>query len=341
MPILPTFSDSLENMSLETVSVSPGQSAWNEDAERFASTFRYAATGMALVSRGGLFLKANPAFTELIGYSEAELRTADFQSLTHPDDLEADLAFMHQLLDGIIDSCRFEKRYIHKAGHTVWVLLSSSLIRDSHGKALYFISQVQDLSAQKKAEAKLLQSEQKLNDATHELELANQALEKVAHHDALTGLRNRRSFEERLKEEVARSRRTKVGFSLVLLDVDNFKKVNENHGHATGDEVLVQLSRLLEKTLRCVDIISRYEGEGFALILPSTLALGGYRAAERCLDAIANYPWNHGSVSASCGVATWEDEDEQTLLVRADVALHRAKEAGGDKVFHSQFETGK
>jgi diguanylate cyclase (GGDEF)-like protein/PAS domain S-box-containing protein len=311
----------------------------NEDTQRLVAAFELAPIGMSLVSKGGQFLRVNRAFSALIGYSEAELVALDFQTLTHPDDLEADLKLTHQLLDGEMESFQMEKRYLHREGHWIWALLSTSLVSDDQGKPLYFISQIQDISVQRQAEDALQAAKQQLKDANHELALANQELLKLAHDDGLTGLKNRRSFDERLREEVARSRRTKVGFSLVLLDIDHFKNINDNWGHTTGDEVLRQLARLLTETLRVVDIIARYGGEEFAIILPSTGSLGSYRAAERCRESIANYAWSHGPVTASCGVATWNDEDEQTLLVRADLALYSAKQSGRNRVQHAQFQT--
>jgi PAS domain S-box-containing protein len=120
--------------------------------ERFRSAFENAAIGMALVAPDGRWLRVNRAFCRLVGYSEEELLRSDFQSITHPDDLEMDLSRSRQLLAGEIDTFQLEKRYLHKQGQAVWVVLSVSLMRDSRGQPLYFITEVQDITARLRAE---------------------------------------------------------------------------------------------------------------------------------------------------------------------------------------------
>lgn len=122
--------------------------------ERFRKAFEFSAIGMALVSADGHWLKVNKQLCNITGYSEEELLTKTFQEITHPDDLEIDLQQARELLDGTIDHYRMEKRYIHKNGSVVWILLSGSLVRDN-GKPLYFVSQVEDISQRKKYEADL------------------------------------------------------------------------------------------------------------------------------------------------------------------------------------------
>ena len=131
------------------------EEALRESQERFQSAFKYAAIGMALVALDGRWLKVNRALCEIVGYSEAELRATDFQTITHPDDLDADLGYVRQLLAGAIVSYDLEKRYYHNRGHVVFVLLSVSLVRDAAGNALYFVSQIQDISQRKQAQAEL------------------------------------------------------------------------------------------------------------------------------------------------------------------------------------------
>src|SRR5262249_2737677 len=123
-----------------------------ESEERFRSAFDHATIGMALVAPDGRLLQVNRSVCELFGYSEQELLATDFQSLTHTDDLDGNLTYSHQILAGEIRSFQMEKRYIHKRGHTVWALLSVSLLRDADGQPLYFISQIQDITKQKQAE---------------------------------------------------------------------------------------------------------------------------------------------------------------------------------------------
>jgi PAS domain S-box-containing protein len=125
--------------------------------EQFRATFQYAAIGMALVSLEGQWLKVNQAVCGILGYSESELAAKTFQDITHPDDLKIHLNHSRQLVAGEVESYQMEKRYFHKHGHTIWALLSVSLVRDQQGQPLHFISQIQDITARKQAEEKLAQ----------------------------------------------------------------------------------------------------------------------------------------------------------------------------------------
>jgi PAS domain S-box-containing protein len=134
-----------------------------ESEERFGSVFEFAAIGMAIVSPEGRWLRVNQAICGIVGYSAEELRQADFQSITHPDDLIVDLNFVREMLQGTRSHYGMEKRYIHKAGHSIWTMLSVSLVRDEHGAPQYFISQIQDISERRRLEqslGELMSSEQ-------------------------------------------------------------------------------------------------------------------------------------------------------------------------------------
>lgn len=128
---------------------------------RFKGAFQYSAIGMAMVSPEGNWLKVNDALCKMLGYSEEELLTKTFQDITHPDDMEADINFVRQMLTGQINTYTMEKRYFHKQGHIVWILLAVSLVRDASNTPLYFISQVEDITKRKNAEKALLESEQR------------------------------------------------------------------------------------------------------------------------------------------------------------------------------------
>lgn len=131
------------------------EQALRESEARFSSAFEYASIGMALVALDGHWLRVNRAICELVGYSEQELLEKTFQDMTHPDDLENDLNYVQKVLEGEIDSYQLEKRYFHRLGHVIWVLLSVSLVRDSRGEPLHFISQIQDITERKQAEDEL------------------------------------------------------------------------------------------------------------------------------------------------------------------------------------------
>jgi PAS domain S-box-containing protein len=123
-----------------------------ESEERFRSAFDFAAIGKAMVSPDGRWLRVNQALCRIVGYSAEDLLKIDFQAITHPDDLALDLHCVREMLDGKRTYYEMEKRYFHKSGRTIWVLLSVSLIRDESGRPLYFISQIQDITERKRLE---------------------------------------------------------------------------------------------------------------------------------------------------------------------------------------------
>ncbi len=128
----------------------------------FQNAFDQAAIGMALLGLDGRWLRVNPALCTIVGYSEQELLATDFQTVTHPEDLDADLSHVRQMLSQEIRSYQMEKRYLHKAGQVVWVSLSVSLVRGSDNKGLFFFSQIQHITERKRAEEALRESEKRV-----------------------------------------------------------------------------------------------------------------------------------------------------------------------------------
>jgi PAS domain S-box-containing protein len=131
------------------------EAALRHSEEQFRHAFEDASIGMAIVSLDGHWIKVNSALCQIIGYSKAKLLTLTFQDITHPNDLATDLNYVRQLLAGEISTYQMEKRYFHQQGQVVWILLNVSLIRNEQGKPLHFISQIQDISDRKRAEASL------------------------------------------------------------------------------------------------------------------------------------------------------------------------------------------
>jgi PAS domain S-box-containing protein len=138
----------------------------------FQSAFEFAAIGMALVSPEGKWLRVNRSVCEITGYSEAELLARTFQDITHPDDLDLDLANVRKMLAGEIRTYQMEKRYFHKNGSIVWVLLSVSLVHNKSGAPLFFISQIQDITRRK-------QSDEQLAEAAAEIQRLQKGLLRV------------------------------------------------------------------------------------------------------------------------------------------------------------------
>jgi diguanylate cyclase (GGDEF)-like protein len=171
-----------------------------------------------------------------------------------------------------------------------------------------------------------------------ELERAYADLERLARTDPLTGLANRRRFMEELEQEVERSERYGRPLSVVALDLDHFKSVNDSHGHAAGDDVLREAAQALQSVCRDVDLAARMGGEEFSLLLPETDIPGARIVAERVRERIAGAAHRSPAgqafrVTASLGVATVKPgASGEALLQAADEALYRAKDAGRNRV---------
>lgn len=171
---------------------------------------------------------------------------------------------------------------------------------------------------------------------------ANRELTRLATIDPLTEIYNRRYFLTRAEDEFARARRYGGGFSVIMIDIDHFKRIDDTHGHGGGDTVLKHLCRLIDEMLRSMDYLGRLGGEEFAICLPETEAPGAQLVADRIRAAVAGspvlLPSPDGEVTlaatASFGVAAFSaiDKDFAALLNRADAALYRAKAGGRNRV---------
>jgi diguanylate cyclase (GGDEF)-like protein len=160
--------------------------------------------------------------------------------------------------------------------------------------------------------------------------------ERLATTDGLTGLSNRRTFNTTLEARLREAQRYRKALSLLLLDIDHFKKVNDTHGHPAGDAVLRGVAQVVRRQARETDFVARYGGEEMALVLPETDAAGARAIAERIRNAVAHarHQTDSGAlqVTLSVGVATWPATDSDLLLDAADKALYRAKQNGRNRV---------
>ena len=186
----------------------------------------------------------------------------------------------------------------------------------------------------------LREQSQQIIEQQQKLEDANRQLHSLATHDGLTKLKNHRAFKEKLDEELARTMRYGQPLSLLLLDVDSFKQYNDSFGHPAGDDVLVNLARLLEENSRDADFSARYGGEEFAVLLPNTDKHWSLTMAERLRSAIENGAWSHRPITASFGASTFDESTQHNdvgsaLIKAADKALYHSKRSGRNCVTHS------
>lgn len=174
---------------------------------------------------------------------------------------------------------------------------------------------------------------QKLVAQVQRVDELNLALSELATTDALTGLNNRRAFDDRLRMELAIVERRNTPLSLLMLDVDHFKYINDSLGHEAGDKVLVAIAQLLTGCARVLDVVARVGGEEFAVILPITDAEGAAEVSERMCVTVAQANWLTHPATISVGVATLQPkEDACSFYSRADAAMYAAKASGRNRV---------
>ena len=289
--------------------------------ERFRRAFEDSGVGMALVGVDGddRFLEVNDALSRLTGYPPERLLTMDLESLVHPDDRAAATATTRRMATGKEDTAQNEQRLVDAMGRSIWVLLSTSVVHDQAGRPTHRIMQIQDLSERKRYEGQL---------------------QHLADHDPLTGLFNRRRFEEELGRELADARRHNRGGAVMALDLDHFKYINDSLGHSLGDELIARVSGLIQERVRETDVVARLGGDEFAVILLEADEQQAIEVAGQLLDTIrsgAVVTGAHGQVgsTASIGIALFAGEienlTEEDLLAEADIAMYDAKEGGRDQ----------
>jgi diguanylate cyclase (GGDEF)-like protein len=176
----------------------------------------------------------------------------------------------------------------------------------------------------------------RLDSAYKELETTNLRLKEFSFKDEVTGLYNRRFFSIRLEEEISRYRRFNHPVSVVLMDLDGFKAVNDELGHAVGDETLRDVAQILMKHSRGINVVARYGGDEFVVLLVETSKAGAHLYADRMRKVVSDFPFSHGKrITASFGIASLPDDDVSTsedLVRAADDALYAAKRAGKNTV---------
>ncbi len=288
--------------------------------ERLRTAFAEAPIGMAVVSPEGRFLQVNRALARISGHDEESLLAlANARELTHPDDRHPDERAAAAMRGGEIRVYDVEKRYMHAAGHTVWVAVHTTLIRDEHGEPAYFLAQIEDITDRRRYEAEL---------------------QHMADHDPLTGLLNRRAYERRLEEHLARGERYGHEGAVLVLDLDDFKEVNDTLGHSAGDELIVRVAGALATRLRESDTLARLGGDEFAILTPTGDRAEAEQLAASLLAVVRRERAARGPggrerpITASIGVAPLEDAQDlsaEEALIDADLAMYDAKEAGRDR----------
>jgi diguanylate cyclase (GGDEF)-like protein/PAS domain S-box-containing protein len=250
----------------------------------------------------------------MLQYTEDELLKLTFQDITHPDDLELDLHHLEALTAGRIPSYQMEKRYFCKDGSIIWIVLTGSMVKDANGDPLHYIAQIENITERKELQKRVVYQ---------------------ASHDELTGLPNRRLLQERLAQTLALSRRHKRSFALMFIDIDHFKRVNDEYGHDTGDELLRWLADRLSAVVRTSDTLARQGGDEFVLLISEISSPEDAELVARKVFNAMREEFDTGvlqlKVTLSVGIVIFDPhnpDSAEDLLRQADVALYQVKRAG-------------
>lgn len=280
----------------------------------------------------GQRLYVSPAFTTLTGWRVDEVMQMGWGELVHPEDREASRETAARLRAGET-SLSSTFRYICRSGHALWVEARLNFIPATADDVAQYVVNIRDVSERKRVEEQLTAS--------------NRELEVQARTDGLTGIANRRRFDEALDDEWRRGARAETPLSVLMIDVDRFKLFNDRYGHGAGDVCLAQVAKAISGCVhRPGDLVARYGGEEISVVLPETGRAGALEIAETIRAAVQGLHIVHegnapaGVVTASIGAATRVprfDVDEKAggaleLTTLADAALYEAKRTGRNKV---------
>lgn len=283
---------------------------------RFRLAFEGNMAPMTVTDLHDQMTAANGAFCDMVGYSKEELLGRDSRLFTFPDDIGITEESHRRALAGETQQTRYIKRYLRKDGKVIFVEVLRSAARDDAGELLYFVFSERDITQERALSAQI----------TH------QSL-----HDPLTGLANRALFMDRLSQGIARAARRGGAGAVLLLDLDNFKGVNDTHGHAMGDQLLVAIAHRLKEVARSSDSLARSGDDEFLYLADAMNSPEDAAIVAKRLREVFEEPFTIEGTPieqhASVGVVVWDatQTDAAEIVQNADVALFEAKRSGKDR----------
>ncbi len=305
-----------------------------QDSEGIYKTILMASPDdITITDLAGHILIFSDAAPDMFGYPPEEGVGMSIFDFLHPEDhLRARANILKLLQDN--HTGPNEYRAIRKDGSCFDIEVKNALIRDQQGNPYRMVLIARDITSRKR-------TEQQIQQLVHQLEFERNLAQRNSLTDSLTGLPNRRFFDNALRAEFSRHQRSGAQLSLIMLDVDHFKKFNDHYGHPAGDDCLRQIAQTLQAVVkREADIIARYGGEEFVVILADTNLQGALALAARIAEAVSNLKFPHAKsdvsefVTVSLGIATAADHvlnHGDQLVSLADQAMYRAKMNGRNR----------
>ncbi|AMK32222.1 diguanylate cyclase/phosphodiesterase (GGDEF & EAL domains) with PAS/PAC sensor(s) [Pseudomonas putida] len=294
------------------------------------------------------YVYRNPGWYAMLGYASHSLDNSvlTWESVIHPEDYPRVMAHFEAYINQRNERYRIEYRCRCQDGSYLWIEDSGHIIaRNADGSVARMLGAHRNIDPGKRLVAELeqrnLSLESQVAERTRELSWVNQQLQRqldenreLAERDALTRTANRYRLEKILEQACERARRFREPLALIAMDLDDFKPINDLHGHARGDAALVEVTERIRQCLGEQDLLARWGGDEFVVVLPRTSLAQAREAAQRIREVLAEVPpIGQCQLTMSYGVVQWrEGEDRHDLLARADNALYRAKAAGKNVV---------
>lgn len=262
------------------------------------------------LKQDGIILSLNPSFERMTGWLPEEWIGKHFLPIVHPDDQARMLDFFERMLSGE-SIAAVELRILTKSGS--YVDSEANSVASSYDDSVTIFGVLRDITERKRAE---------------------EQIRLFATTDSLTCIANRREFTRIMESEIERVKRYGTPLSLIMYDLDHFKKVNDTFGHNMGDEVLKTITRLINENIRSIDIAGRWGGEEFMVLLPQTDTAAASKVAEKLREVVELHKFDKvGRITASFGLTQYVPEDDiDSLTKRVDEALYRAKTSGRNRV---------
>ena len=294
------------------------------------------------------YVYRNPGWYAMLGYASHSMANSvlTWESVIHPEDYPRVMAHFEAYINQRNERYLIEYRCRCQDGNYIWIEDSGYIIgQNADGSVARMLGAHRNIDAGKRLVAQLEQKNQSLEcqvaERTRELSWVNQQLQRqldenleLAERDALTRIANRYRLEKSLQTECERAQRFRQPLSLIAMDMDDFKPINDRYGHARGDAALVRVAESLRTCQRELDLLARWGGDEFVMVLPQTTLGEALDVAARLRQVMGQLaPVGDYRLTMSYGVVQWQEgEDQHTLLARADKALYRAKAAGKNTI---------